>query len=218
LSTYYEAEGTLEAFSFLRFAHASGAWHCFVAPAAPRAPGEGEGGGGPPRVDVRSDLAQCPGALAPEAEAVDAGTRPIPPLSCANEAAVLAALARQAGDLLRRYPRTLAEDLAELATGCAAPFSNRRNALLLVAGEKTVCEFFVGLHKRLAPLLEARDPAVALADAEALCAGGGGGGEVALETGGGDAPAPPLCRDAARYALAAVVPLLRRRAAAAVRG
>jgi len=204
VSTFYEAEGTQEAFSFLRFAHASGAWHGFVAAAPPPAAAAAAAPPEPPRVDVRSDLARCSGeALAAEAEcAVDAGARPIQPLSAANEAAVLGALSRHAAELLRRYPRGAAEDAAELASGRAAPFSNRRNALLLVAGEKAVCQFFVDLHAHLAPLLEAGEPRAALAEAEALCEGAAG--------------APPLLgRDAARYCHAAVLPLLRRRAAAA---
>jgi hypothetical protein len=215
VSTFYEAESTLEAFSFLRFAHASGAWHGFVAPPPPPALHVGAGGPPPPepllRVDVRSELAQCPG-LAPEAEAVDAGTRPIPPLSCANEAVVLGVLARHAREMLSRYPRPLAEDLTELASGASAPFSNRRNALLLVSGEKAVCQFYIDLQARAAPLLRATDASAALEEAEALCEGASGAGVAAHAAEG--PPPPPLCRDSARYYHAVVVPLLRRRAAA----
>ena len=153
----------------------------------------------PAPVDVRSDLAQCPsGALLDGEEEdvlVDSGHRPIPPLSCANEGAVLAALARHAAEQLRRYPRSRAADEAELAAGAAAPFSNRRNALLLLSGEKAVCEFYVGLARALGPLLASPNAREAAEAAEALCAAGGA-----------------LDRDAARYCRGAVLPLLRRRA------
>ena len=142
---------------------------------------------------------------------MDLGTRPIPPLSCANECAVLGALAALCGSALRRYPRSLAEDLAELravdsATGAlrCAPFSNRRNALVLLAGEKAIAEHYVALAEAAGPLLRAREARAGLARAGELVAAGEGAGA---------GRAASRERDTARYVKAVVLPLLQRRAA-----
>ena len=157
-----------------------------------------------------SDLAHCPAAL--NEEQVDLGTRPIPPLSCANECAVLAALAALCGAQLRRYASSLGEDLAELAavhpaTGLplAPPFSNRRNALVLLAGEKCTAHFYEHLAEVAVPLLREGDARSGLRGAEALVASCGAGLE-----GYGRASRD---RDTARYVKGVVLPLLQRRAA-----
>jgi hypothetical protein len=224
VSTFYDCENTLEAFSFLRFAHASGVWHgfapsgaaaeiieAFVAPLHPRA-----GASASSAVEAGSDLAHCPAALGEEQ--VDLGVRPIPPLSCANEHAVLRTLAGLARAQLRCYPRPLEEDLAELrAVSAENPllpacphYSNRRNALVLLAGEKAIAHYFIHLAAVAQPLLSDSSARRGVRGAEALCAeweaaraGGGGGG---LQGASRD-------RDVTRYLRSVVVPLLQRRAA-----
>jgi hypothetical protein len=82
----------------------------------------------------------------------------IPPLSEANETAVVRALARLCADALGRYPTTLEQDRTALEAadaavaapsggGGSAPLSqaalNRRNALVLRVAEKTVLRHYV---------------------------------------------------------------------------
>jgi len=208
ISTFYEYEGTQEAFSFLRFAYAKGSWH-----GSTGAPG-GSGGGGlspisalnhqynTPALHSSSDLARCPHAL--DEELVDLGLRPIPCLSCANEAAVLEQIAKLCSTQLAKYERTLEADEEELGGPCAPPlFSNRHNALTILAGEKTIARFFVELHRRASPLLLHTDASVAASQAEVFLSMG----MAALPS----KSAASLEKDTLLYFKAVVIPLLQRR-------
>jgi len=136
VSTFLDSDGNCEAFSFLRFVHAT-ADELAVLP--PRLGATGGASGDPP----------------------DFVRRPIGPLSLRNELAVLRHLARLCTEQLDRYPTALEEDRRELRSGRWPYGSNRRNALVLVAGEKVVCAFFIRLAETAdalaaAPLHEAR--------------------------------------------------------------
>lgn len=122
---------------------------------------------------------------------------PLRPLSCENEAAVLRQLAAACAAQLAAYPTSLAEDLATLAAGVHAPGSNRRNALVLLRGEKLVCEHYVGLARAALPYLDA--PARGAGPAAAADA------RTAL------ARAHAGTSDADKYMRNVVLPLLRRR-------
>ena len=110
LCCWAETDGTIEAFSFLRFAHAN----VHELQRVPRA--------GP-------DLGSC-----------DFLRKPVAPLSCENEALVLLSLAEACREQLDRYPTSLTPDKAELASGRLEPGSNRRNCLVLLRGEKEVAQ------------------------------------------------------------------------------
>merc|ERR1711991_61558 len=68
---------------------------------------------------------------------------------------------------LKKYDTTLEEDLKLLNDPIHGPkpFTNRRNALIFMAGEKKICHFYIDLMKmackaftyNLAPLLAHRD-------------------------------------------------------------
>ena len=188
ISTFYDCETTLDTFSFLRFALATGG--------ASGAKGEG---GAPPAVDVGSELARCPRVL--DEDRVDLSKRPIAPLSRANEAAVLGALAGHARAALARYPTTLEADVAELAGagagGNIARGSNRYNALVLLVGEKKTAKWLERLERDVRPLLVATDAVLARAQVARLLAEAEDKQTVASEE-----------RDIARYVKTVVGPLL----------
>ena len=123
VSCWADTDGTIEAFSFLRFAHAS-----------------------------MQELMRVP-RTGPELSNTDLLRKPVPPLSCENEVLVLSSLADACAAQLSRYPSTLAQDKAELASGGAEPGSNKRNCLLLLRGEKEVAHYFIGLAALLVPIL-----------------------------------------------------------------
>ena len=112
---------------------------------------------------------------------------------------MLTALGDLARATLARYPTTLAEDLAELG-GPSAPvaFSNRRNVLVLLAGEKAAALDCERLATDAAVWLLATDVVAALASARAAASLGeiAGAGRACYEA------------DLARYLRAVVVPLL----------
>jgi len=73
--------------------------------------------------------------------------RRIHPISIENELRslfIISLLSCQ--EQLRRYPTTLEQDVAELSAGTLAAGSNKRNAVVLLRGEKEVCHFYVTLR------------------------------------------------------------------------
>jgi len=78
---------------------------------------------------------------------------PIEPLSISTEIEVLKMMKRLCEEQLAQYPTTLEEDNARLATNELVPFSNERNALILVQGEKEVCHHWIKLVEAAIPLL-----------------------------------------------------------------
>ena len=70
-------------------------------------------------------------------------SNPIRPISRRNEIAALAAFAGVARRQLQRYPTTYEEDKDVLASGKIRPFSNRRNALIVILGEKEILHFWI---------------------------------------------------------------------------
>jgi histone-lysine N-methyltransferase SETD3 len=125
LPTTHDFDKTRAAFSFLRFVHAD-------------------------------TLEQLAARIPPSISGTDAelGRDPVPPLSCANEAAVLSSLAEAALAQLELYPTSLQEDYARLEDEVALPpFSNARNAAVHVRGEKEVMHFYLDLAAFCVPLL-----------------------------------------------------------------
>lgn len=75
----------------------------------------------------------------------DLGKKPIKPISWVNEVLVLEELARLMVAQLARYPSTLEEDIAVLEAGTYPFQSNRRNAIVIIKGEKEVCHHYIAL-------------------------------------------------------------------------
>jgi hypothetical protein len=121
ISTFAEYDGTIEAFSFLRFVHAKSFELLHL-----------------PRMEEDFDLAR----------------RPILPLSCSNECAVLSHLRLLCEKQLRAYPSSIEEDEELLKSGRLSYGSNRRNALVLILGEKRVCSHYISLSKYIVPIFE----------------------------------------------------------------
>jgi hypothetical protein len=165
------------------------------------------GGGGV--VEVGSELSRCPRVL--DENRYDLARRPIGPFSRTNEAAVLDTLAQVARATLARYPTTYDEDVAELYRTAVPlpPFSNRRNLLVLLIGEKSVSIFCEKLAKDASVWLRSVDaPDVTLASVKAAAALGEmmGAGRACYE------------RDLARYCRAVIIPLLEAQVAAITTG
>jgi hypothetical protein len=192
ISTFLDYDGTVEAFSFLRFVHARSYELLHL-----------------PRMDEDFDLAR----------------RPVPPLSCANEAAALRQLRQLCEAQLAGYPTTLAQDRAALASGRHAYGSNRRNVLVLLVGEKEVLAHFVRLAELALPLLDAGAAAGAGAGAGAAGAppqtlqqqvAAALSAALALKSrlalAGAGAPSGSDA-NAAKYVAAVVLPLLQKREA-----
>ena len=74
--------------------------------------------------------------------------------SCENEVKVIKHFARVFAEQLERYPRTREEDEADIRNGTYEFGSNHRNAIVVLRGEKIVCEYYVNLEKIVVPLLE----------------------------------------------------------------
>ncbi|KAA0163153.1 hypothetical protein FNF31_02978 [Cafeteria roenbergensis] len=89
------------------------------------------------------------------------GSKPIAPLSAENEAMVLRALAAACQEQLDGYERSVELDLAELASGTCLRGSNRRNALILLRGEKLTARHFIRLAEVAVPLLSASPEEIA---------------------------------------------------------
>jgi hypothetical protein len=83
-------------------------------------------------------------------------------------------------------------------------FSNKRNALTLVFGEKTIAQFYVDLHFSAGPLLMHKDILVALEEAETFV-------KDREEWGSFYNSGASLEKDKWRYFKTVVVPLLQRR-------
>ena len=81
--------------------------------------------------------------------------RRIEPISIDNELRVLGNLSALCKEQLGRYPTTLEEDVDGLATGKWAFGSNKRNAVVLLRGEKEVCHFYVMLAAEAAAVVAA---------------------------------------------------------------
>eukprot|EP00949_MAST-11_sp_MAST-11-sp1_P001255 g1255.t1 len=80
-------------------------------------------------------------------------SNPIRPISARNEIAALAAMASTARRLLQRYPTTYEQDKETLASGQIRPFSNRRNALIVILGEKEILHFWISASKACTEVL-----------------------------------------------------------------
>lgn len=80
--------------------------------------------------------------------------QPVPPISPSNEANVLRTFRQVFQQQLNKYPTSLEEDIATLDAGTYPFGSNRRNALVVVKGEKEVCHHFLQLADECIPLLE----------------------------------------------------------------
>lgn len=85
--------------------------------------------------------------------------RRIEPISIDNELRVLGHLAALCQEQLGRYPTTLEQDVAEIESNVWAFGSNKRNALILLRGEKEVCHFYVRLRDEASALVAAMNDA-----------------------------------------------------------
>ena len=73
---------------------------------------------------------------------------------CDVEAAALCELERACAELLAEYPTTLEQDIERLLdTTALPPFSNARNAVIHVRGEKEVLHHYIDLAQLCVPLL-----------------------------------------------------------------
>jgi len=78
---------------------------------------------------------------------------PIEPLSIDTEIKVLMMIRGLCERQLSYYPTTLEEDNIRLASDELPQFSNRRNALILIRGEKEVCHHWIKVAEIAIPLL-----------------------------------------------------------------
>jgi protein-histidine N-methyltransferase len=81
------------------------------------------------------------------------GAITVMPLSINNESRVLRELSALCEEQLERYDHSLEQDLAELCSGTCLRGSDRRNALVLLRGEKEVARRLVRLAEIAEPLL-----------------------------------------------------------------
>jgi histone-lysine N-methyltransferase SETD3 len=72
---------------------------------------------------------------------------PIRPICARNEIAALANIASVARTQLSRYPTTWEEDMGLLNSDTLTPFSNRKNALIVIMGEKEILRFWIQLSE-----------------------------------------------------------------------
>ena len=72
----------------------------------------------------------------------------------ANELRCLEFWNKLATEQLAGYPRTAAQDRADLASDRLAPFSNERHAIIMVLGEKVVFEHYKSLLEYASPILK----------------------------------------------------------------
>jgi hypothetical protein len=120
--------------------------------------------------------------------------RPLRPLSAATEAGVLRQLAEAAEAQLSIYPTTYEQDVAEIGRGTWPIGSNKRNALVLLRGEKEVCRHYIALAAQAAPYLDGPLASLPFADARTVITRGWAG------TG-----------DIDRYMRSVVLPLIKRK-------
>lgn len=83
----------------------------------------------------------------------DFAARPVTPVSAENEILVLRKLADLMAEQYSQYGSTLEDDIRELASGKHAFGSNRRNALVVIKGEKEVCRYYMALADICIPML-----------------------------------------------------------------
>merc|ERR1712151_487953 len=74
-------------------------------------------------------------------------------ISKRNTAKAFQLLADAMKKKLKMYATTYEQDLQRLGNGSLRPFSNQRNALVVICGEKEICHFYVQLAKVVVPLL-----------------------------------------------------------------
>ncbi len=84
----------------------------------------------------------------------DLHKNPVPPISAENEVQVLQKLAEYFAQQYASYPTSLEEDIDELASGKHSFGSDRRNALVVIKGEKEVCRFYMALAEIAVPMLQ----------------------------------------------------------------
>ena len=72
---------------------------------------------------------------------------PIRPICARNEIAALANIAAVARTQLSRYPTSWEEDMALLNSDKLTPFSNRKNALIVIMGGKEILRFWIKLSE-----------------------------------------------------------------------
>lgn len=72
---------------------------------------------------------------------------PIRPICARNEIAALANIASVARTQLSSYPTTWEEDMGLLNSDTLTPFSNRKNALIVIMGEKEILRFWIQLSE-----------------------------------------------------------------------
>lgn len=78
-------------------------------------------------------------------------------ISIKNELKALSYLIKICDELLRKYPTTYEQDVERLARGNVALFSNERNALIQVKGEKEVLIFFKDLAATAINLMKSQN-------------------------------------------------------------
>tara|TARA_B100000780_G_C20877175_1_gene348911 strand:+ start:123 stop:608 length:486 start_codon:yes stop_codon:yes gene_type:complete len=96
-------------------------------------------------------------ANAPELDEIDSrgyhGDTLIGPISARNEIAALAFFASICRKRLERYPTTLSHDLYRLEEDeTLEPFSNERNAIIVIKSEKEILHFFIELSRIATPI------------------------------------------------------------------
>lgn len=92
--------------------------------------------------------------LPPLTYELDLGKTPIRPISCENEIKVIQHFARVFKAQLARYPRTREEDEADITNGTYEFGTNHRNVIVVLIGEKIVCEYYVKLAEIVIPILQ----------------------------------------------------------------
>jgi len=79
-------------------------------------------------------------------------------VSLRNEVASLGLIAKAMEARLEAYPTTLEQDNALMASNTLTPFSNRRNALIVMIGEKEIGAMWITIFKEIQPLLTSGSP------------------------------------------------------------
>jgi hypothetical protein len=104
-------------------------------------------------------LSFCRVAVANQAELDEIDSRGyhgdtlIGPISPRNEIAALSYFATICRERLKRYPTSLAHDLYRLEEEKdLEPFSNERNALIVIKSEKEILHFFIELSQVVTPI------------------------------------------------------------------
>lgn len=77
------------------------------------------------------------------------------PINAQNELRCFQTLSNMCNRQLKRYPTTMKADDDALENGGLNPFCDKRHAIIVVRGEKEICHFFINLHAKMEPLLNA---------------------------------------------------------------